>query len=425
MSTVATSTKEAALAARVLEALRGSGSMGWDTSSAVAALEALPYPTTRLERWKYTRVAGLLDLEVNGPAPEENTPEAPLPGLEAIRLTFSGGRFTGDIIDEGAHGCFIGPVSEAYARYPERVMRLVNMGFAQQEWFAALHAAAPQDGACVLVPEGRVLDLPVLVHCHTGEGNRVAQPLHLMDIGMGAQAEAILWFDSPPRAAGLLNTAFHAMVGDRGRFAVEIVQDERGTHHHIGHLHCVQGHDSTLDVRTATARAQWLRNDLHIAQNGAGASSTFHGCYLPNGQQFVDHHTRIDHACPDGRSDELYKGLAADRATAVFNGKIMVHKDAQRIEAYQSNANLLLGEQAAMYSKPELEIYADDVRCSHGCTTGQFDSEALFYLRSRGMTETAAHNLLVQAFLAEVLDGFRPEIRAHVHDVYAQRLGWS
>ena len=103
----------------------------------------------------------------------------------------------------------------------------------------------------------------------------------------------------------------------------------------------------------------------------------------------------------------------------------MVHKDAQRIEAYQRNSNLLLGEQAAMYAKPELEIYADDVRCSHGCTTGQFDKEALFYLRSRGMTETAANNLLVQAFLAEVLDGFRPEIRDYVHSVYARRLGWS
>ena len=103
----------------------------------------------------------------------------------------------------------------------------------------------------------------------------------------------------------------------------------------------------------------------------------------------------------------------------------MVHKDAQRIEAYQRNANLILGEQAAMFSKPELEIYADDVRCSHGCTTGQFDKEALFYLQSRGMTESAAHSLLVQAFLAEVLDGFRPEIRDHVHAVYARRLGWT
>ena len=109
----------------------------------------------------------------------------------------------------------------------------------------------------------------------------------------------------------------------------------------------------------------------------------------------------------------------------MFNGKIMVHPNAQRIEAYQSNANLILGEQAAINAKPELEIYADDVRCSHGCTTGQFDGEALFYLRSRGMTETAARNLLVRAFLAEVLDGFRPQIQAHVESVYAKRLGWN
>lgn len=425
MSAVATSTKEAALAHRVLDAVRQQGALSVHSAEAEAALESLPYPTSRLERWKYTRVAHLLGLEVasSDGAP---TPEKVMPALDAHRLTFVGGQFVeGDIVDEGPEGCFVGPVSVALERYPQRVKALMERGFAKQEWYAALQASAPQDGGCILVPAGGHLDRPVLLHHHMANGTLAAQPQHLIDIAKEAQAEAILWYDTAEGATGLMNGALNVEVGDRARLSLEIVQDEKGTSSHIGHLHFTQGNHSQLTVRTATACAHWLRNDLHIVQDGEHAASTFHGCYLPNEQQFVDHHTRIDHAHPDGRSDELYKGLAADRATAVFNGKIMVHKDAQRIEAYQSNANLLLGEKASMFSKPELEIYADDVRCSHGCTTGQFDAEALFYLRSRGMTETAAHNLLVQAFLAEVLDGFRPEIRDYVHDVYAQRLGWN
>lgn len=424
MNTVATS-REEELAARITEAVRRNGIIPAGNADAETALAHLPYPTTRLERWKYTRVANLLDFEAAA-STDVSVPAPVLPQLDVHRLIFSAGCFIeGDIIDEGPDGRFIGPLSAALERHPDRVRAAMGKGFSRTEWFAALQATAPQDGGCILLPDGTSTDRPVLIHHHMPDGPVAAQPQHLIAVGAEAEAEAILWYDGTEQAAGLVNGALHGTTGNRSTLTLEIVQDEAGTGHHIGHHDIIQGAESSLTIRTATACAHWLRNDLHIVQDGMGASSTFHGCYLPNGRQFVDHHTRIDHAQPDGRSDELYKGLAADRATAVFNGKIMVHKDAQRIEAYQSNANLILGEQAAMFSKPELEIYADDVRCSHGCTTGQFDKEALFYLRSRGMSKAAAHSLLVQAFLAEVLDGFRPEIRDHVHAVYARRLGWS
>jgi Fe-S cluster assembly protein SufD len=308
---------------------------------------------------------------------------------------------------------------------PDRLSALESDHFAGTEWFAALQASAPQDGGAVLIPDGVTLDKPVFIHHHLSAGTHVAQPQHLVVVGKESRAEVIVWTTTDADADGLYNGAITADLGEHAYLGLEIVQDEHGDAHHIGHHQFRQAASSKLEVRTATARAHWLRNDLHILQGGQYGDSTFHGCYLPNERQFVDHHTRIDHAMPDGRSDELYKGLAAGSATAVFNGKIMVHQDAQRIEAYQSNANLILGEQAAINAKPELEIYADDVRCSHGCTTGQFDGEALFYLRSRGMTETAARNLLVRAFLAEVLDGFRREIQAHVESIYAERLGWN
>ena len=425
MNEVATPTQHAALAERVSDACTAVGLVGEPQTEALAALDAIDYPTTRQERWKYTRVARLLNITPEASAPRK-APPVVIESLDALRFTFVAGQYvSGDALDEGAEGCFVGPVSLALERYPERLKAWSNSAFATQEWFAALQAAAPQDGVCILVPAGQKLQRPVLAHHHMPDGVQVAQPRHLIHIGDNASAEAVLWSDTTSKSEGLMNAAITAAVGDGASLSLEIIQDEPGKVHHMGHHHFTQGSNSNLTVRTATACAHWLRNDLHILQDGTHADSTFHGCYLPNGDQFVDHHTRIDHAHPDGQSKELYKGLAADKSTAVFNGKIMVHKDAQRIEAYQSNRNLLLGEQAAMYAKPELEIYADDVRCSHGCTTGQFDKEALFYLRSRGMTETAAHNLLVQAFLAEVLDGFRPEIRDYVHAVFARRLGWN
>ena len=414
------------LAERVVKAVQTAGVCNVAAPRQAAGAEALhtlDYPTTRHERWKYTRVAKLRNLT---PQVAQGVSALPpvLEGFAADRLTFINGQFQGgDITD--ANGLYVGPLSGASDNHNDKLTALNQDWFADNEWFAALQASAPQDGACILVPEGRRLDRPILVHHHvTGEAT-VSQPQHLIVIGARAHAEVIVWTTSDHQAEGLMNAGLTAEIGEHGSLSLEVVQDEHGQTHHIGHHQFRQAASSELTVRTATARAHWLRNDLHIEQGGQFGRSTFHGCYLPSGNGFVDHHTRIDHAEPDGHSDELYKGLATDTATAVFNGKIMVHPDAQRIEAYQRNANLLLGERAGIYSKPELEIYADDVRCSHGCTTGQFDSEALFYLQSRGMTETEARNLLVRAFLSEVLDGFRPEIKNHVEQVYAERLGWN
>lgn len=425
--TETTLTPAAALAERVIEATRSAGQVDVAPSRKAAALRALDqlgYPSTRDERWRYTRVARVQQLALGAAPSHPVGAPAVLPNFDAHRFVFVDGQFAGGEVHKDDQ-TFIGPLSAAVSTCSNRLTPLESDHFADNEWFAALQAAAPQDGGAILIPDGVHIDRPILLHHHMSAGTHAAQPQHLIVLGKEAQAEVIVWTTSDADAAGLYNGAINTVLGEHAHLGLEIVQDEHGTSHHVGHHQFQQAASSKLKVRTATARSHWLRNDLHILQGGQYGDSTFHGCYLPNERQFVDHHTRIDHAMPDGRSDELYKGLAADSATAVFNGKIMVHPDAQRIEAYQSNANLILGEQAAINAKPELEIYADDVRCSHGCTTGQFDGEALFYLRSRGMTETEARNLLVRAFLAEVLDGFRPEIQAHVESVYAERLGWT
>ena len=415
------------MAERVMKTVRQTGHLDVAPkrqAAAKAALKKIAFPTTRDERWKYTRTNRLQKLSFQCNQDESVSVPEILPGFHAHRLTFVNGRLqSGSTIAE--KGVFIGPLSSAIAHHPEKVTALESDHFSKNEWFAALQASAPQDGGAIFLDDNVTLKQPVLLHHHLTGGTAIAQPQHLVVIGQKSKAQVIIWTTCDTKAKGLSNAAITSEVAENAHLTMEIVQDEQGEAYHIGHHQFRQAASSHIEVRTATARSHWLRNDLHIQQDGKNGTSTFHGCYLPNGNQFVDHHTRIDHAQPDGKSDELYKGLAAESATAVFNGKIMVHPDAQRIEAYQSNANLILGEKATVNSKPELEIYADDVRCSHGCTTGQFDEEALFYMRSRGMTETAARNLLVRAFLAEVLEGFRPEIQKHVESVYAERLGWT
>jgi Fe-S cluster assembly protein SufD len=167
-----------------------------------------------------------------------------------------------------------------------------------------------------------------------------------------------------------------------------------------------------------------VRNNLNIAMEAEHSESHFYGLYFLKGNTHVDNHTVVDNVKPHCESNELYKGVVDDRATAVFNGKIFVQKDAQKTNAYQSNKNLLLSNEASVNTKPQLEIFADDVKCSHGCTVGQLDEEAFFYLRSRGISEKAAKSLLIHAFAVDILEHIKPEkVRAYVDRLIAERLG--
>jgi Fe-S cluster assembly protein SufD len=389
----------------------------------------LHFPTTRDERWRYTRAGAIVGRPMRPAAAGGQAPDSrPLACLDAWRLVFVDGHFdpansTLPGADDLAEGVFIGPVSEGSKRFPEQASCWGHGHFSKTEWFAALQSSSAQDGACILVPAH--IDLssrPILIEHHLSGPGIVSHPRNILHIQQGAKAEILLWTSSDVHADGLVNLALDARVEADAELKLEYVQDEQGRNAHISHLAMTQLEGSRLDMHTATARAHWLRNDVRIEQIGERGVSNFNGCFAAAKDEFVDHHTHVDHVQPDGRSAELYKGLALAGGKAVFNGKIVVHPDAQRIEAFQKNSNILLERGSSVYAKPELEIYADDVRCSHGCTTGQFDEDALFYLRSRGLPEPAAKRLLTQAFLSEALNGARAEVRAHVEAVMLNRI---
>lgn len=223
----------------------------------------------------------------------------------------------------------------------------------------------------------------------------------------------------------MVNALLEGHVGRGARLGLDKVQNEQGKVFHLAHEHVTQASDSTFRIHTMTVQGHWVRNELNVAQKGRGAHTVMHGVYLPKDHEHVDNHTTMDHTVPNCTSSELYKGILYDRSTGVFNGKVFVRQEAQQTNAYQQNANIVADQGASINAKPELEIYADDVKCSHGCTVGQFDDEALFYLESRGIGERAARALMVQAFIGDVLAGMgSEEVAAEVETLLSERHGW-
>jgi Fe-S cluster assembly protein SufD len=214
-------------------------------------------------------------------------------------------------------------------------------------------------------------------------------------------------------------------ISKNANLTIDKLQYEGETSSQIMTEQVEQSDDSTFTINTATLNGLLVRNNLNIAVNGQNCETNLNGVYLLNGNQHVDNHTIVDHLKPNCNSNELYKGVIDGKATAVFNGKVFVRKDAQKINAFQSNGNVLLTDDATVNSKPELEIYADDVKCSHGSTTGQLDEEAVFYLRARGLSETAARQLMVGAFVGEVFEKFENEsVTKSIQTILSERFGW-
>ena len=204
------------------------------------------------------------------------------------------------------------------------------------------------------------------------------------------------------------------------------MQSEPGADFHFSREVVKQHKDSNMTINTLTLNGNFVRNDVGISVAGQNAESNLNGAYILRNNQLVDHHTVVDHLVANCQSNELYKGVLYDKSTAVFNGKVFVRQDAQKINAFQSNGNVLMSDDATVNSKPELEIYADDVKCSHGSTTGQLDEEAIYYLRARGLSEKSAKELLVSAFIADVLNKIEnKEVIDYVNVTLSKSLGWN
>jgi Fe-S cluster assembly protein SufD len=382
--------------------------------SAIKVFGQNGFPTTRHEAWKYTDLRPLL--KRNFTIVDSTTDSVDKDRLNAVRFTgldcqelvFINGHYSSALSQnpETAHGARICSLANAGKDTQKLTETYLNQ-FAQPDkhGFAALNTAFVTDGAFIHLPDNIELDKPVhlIFIANKQQASFISHPRNLIVLGNNAKATVIESYIGLDNAEYCTNTVTEIVCGEGATLEHYKVQEESSKGFHIGYLHAQCQHDSRLDSHSVSLGGALVRNDIDVKLAGSGAHVGLNGLYMANGQQHVDNHTRVDHSMPHTSSDESYRGVLADKAHAVFNGKVVVHKDAQKTDAQQSNANLLLSDDAEIDTKPELEIYADDVKCSHGATVGQLDDNMLFYLRSRAIDAHTARSLLTFAFADEVI----------------------
>ncbi|PCJ81650.1 MAG: Fe-S cluster assembly protein SufD [Bacteroidetes bacterium] len=401
-------------------------------NEALTLLSSLPVPTRRNERWKYSSVSKLINASLEtykgGEVGIEGWPKEinpnPVPQLEAYRIVFRNGVYEPTLSElptfKGVVCMPLSSISE------EQSKTLFSNKYHKTEWVGALNAAYYQDGFYLHVSKNIKLDRPIIVH-HLTDGENVANfPRHFVRIDEGGEAEVVVWTTASQDSSGMCNSLFEASIAPNAQLFLEKITNEEGEIYSFAHDFIIQEADSRFKAHNFTIKGSWVRNELSIVSAGKGTDTIFNGAYLPCGNEHVDNHTTMDHTYPDGTSSELYRGIMYGKSTGVFNGKVFVRPDAQRTNAFQQNTNIVADRGASINAKPELEIYADDVKCAHGCTVGQFDLEALFYLKSRGLDENAARTLLVEAFIADVLSSVPNEaLRNEIKRLYSERHHWS
>jgi Fe-S cluster assembly protein SufD len=297
----------------------------------------------------------------------------------------------------------------------------------QDHPFVALNTAFLQDGAFVSIPRGKAVERPIhllFVSTHDRRGTAtVSHPRNLILAGDDSQAMVIESYIGLNNALYFTNAVTEIVAGENAVVAHYKLQRESEEAFHISTVQASLSHNSNFSSHSIDLGGALVRNDVNAVLDGKGIECTLDGLYMVAGRQHVDNHTRIDHVKPHCSSRELYKGVLGGRSKGVFNGKIYVHKDAQKTDAKQTNKNLLLSEDAVINTKPQLEIYADDVKCTHGTTIGQLDQEAIFYLRSRGIDLEAARGLLTYAFASEMIGRIKVEpVRAQLETLLLTRL---
>lgn len=391
--------------ATVLPLLEGST---WpNASKALAQVLALPIPTSKIEAWKYTRVAKLFNTSYSAPAGNVVVELPARLAFDTTRVVFVNGHFRADLSDDTKlqKGLVIDSLHTHLSHGPVKA-NYSNIAPVNDRFFTALNGAAPTDGLILLVTKGVKVEKPIHVLHIVIDAQALIQPRDLFMLQEGAEAEVIVEVttSSIDVANSLFNSVRESHVGENARLTIHLLQNAVNGPSMIGLDGVKIEANGNFSIDTTTLEGSLVRNEVHVALAGPNAHIELNGVYILNGTTHCDNHTYIGHDVPDCTSDELYKGLIAEKGTGVFNGKVYVKQDAQRTRAYQSNANILQGDDAKVYTKPELEIYADDVKCSHGCTIGRFDEQGLFYLRSRGVSEAEAKKMLAHAFIFDVLE---------------------
>ncbi|MDP2188630.1 MAG: Fe-S cluster assembly protein SufD [Sphingobacteriaceae bacterium] len=395
--------------------------------AALAQYEALGLPHPDLEDWKYTNFKGLKALDPSMPLPilDESTIDISqyrIAGIDAIELVFVNGRFAGSLSRPfESEQLYISTLAKARNLRPDLLEAHLGK-YAQQatEGLTALNLALANDGFVIHLTKNEVCDRPVVVyHLSTGTQERGFNNLRNLVVAE-AGSKLVLIEKYISNSPIFDNIVTEVVVGANADVEHYRLQTRYGDAWQVGTTRVEQGRDSRYYNATISWSGQMVRNNLQARHAEKNCETHFFGLYLLDHDNLIDNHTLMDHAMPNCYSHELYKGIVGPEGKAVFNGKVLVRPDAQKTNAYQSNANILLADTGTVNAKPELEIFADDVKCSHGATVGQLDLNELFYLKSRGIGEEKARTILLTAFAGEVVEAVR--IEALRDDLMAQLM---
>ena len=398
----------------------------------------LGIPTVKNEEWKYTRISGAFNKDYafnpenfSSGVTVSNIDALRLPGhQEANELVFINGLFAPQLSQIRSASLTVLSLDEA-TRDEFKELVLQHLGQSSKyinDGLNALNTAFAAVGIFIHVKRNKVVEHPVYIYnlSDARTANILAQPRSLVYVGQNAQVVMTETYATIGSQESFTNQVTEVVVEQDAIVEYYKIQNDAAHANQVSTTHIRQVGKSLVNTVTISLNGAIVRNNLNIAMEAEHSESHFYGLYFLKGKTLVDNHTVVDNVKPHCESNELYKGVIDDEATAIFNGKIFVQKDAQKTNAFQSNKNILLSDGATVNTKPQLEIFADDVKCSHGCTVGQLDEEAFFYLRSRGISENAAKSLLVHAFAIDILDHIKPEpIKAYVNTLITQRLEFT
>lgn len=399
-------------------------------TKAVESLQQFGLPTVKHEEWKYTRVASVLreDMQIQGETSLTETDIANfrLPG-DAIEIFVVNGRFHSASASSEVYIASLG--AEANGAHKELINRhLGHSAKYHPDGIHAMNTAFADHGLFIYVRKGTLVEKPVYIYYVNDNRSHsiLAMPRALVYVSAGAHIQITEHHVSLGQQDTLTNQVTEVVAEQDAVVHFYKIQNEGPHASQVCTTQFTQIGKALTNATTISLSGNIVRNNLNMVMEAEYGESHMYGLYLLDGKTHVDNHTIVDNVMPNCFSNELYKGIMDGSSTGVFNGKIFVRQDAQKTNAYQSNKNVLLTDTASVNTKPQLEIFADDVKCSHGCTIGKLDEEALFYLRARGIGEKNAKSLLMHAFAVDILDNIKAEpLRAYVDQLISERLDFT
>lgn len=411
------------------------GSLDTLREHAFKTFSQLGIPGSKHEEWKYTRVAGLFNKEFQLPADPltgsitmEDLNKLRLPGhQQANELVFVNGFYSFSLSRIQSTAIRVMALEEAAKNeYQETVSKwLGDSSHYLKDGIHALNTAFVHGAVYIHVTRGKQVEHPLYIYHITDARsvNILSQPRSLMLVSEGAQVQVVENYSTLGNNESFTNQVMEIITEADSRLEYYKIQNDGPNTNQVSSTHIRQTGKSFSHTVTISLNGGLVRNNLNVVLDAKNCEAHLYGLYFQSGNSHIDNHTIVDNIKPNCLSNELYKGILNDHSTGVFNGKIFVRQPAQKTNAYQSNKNILLSDSSSVNTKPQLEIFADDVKCTHGCTVGRLNEEGLFYLQSRGISEKTARNLLLSAYAADILEQIKPEpLRTYVERLIDQRL---